>query len=124
MTRAYFDVPSDIVECATKLRTYFDERNIKDWALDGVCALPQPASKLVQRVSYNWSSADVACAFKEGWRLAERDDGFLEIKTKDGNGVFGSDIAAQAFVRDRASKIGCAQHHYEAWKLHATRWYK
>lgn len=119
MNRAYFDVPSDIVECATKLRTYFDERNIKDWALDGVCALPQPTSKLVQRIPYGWCETDRATAKAEGWWLSERADGFLEIQKLDEREQFESDVAAQAFVRVRGGTT-----HVRAWLLHATRWYK
>src|SRR5690348_6833501 len=97
MHRAYFDVPSDIVECATKLCTYFDERNIKDWALDGVCRLPNEIPRIAQRVSYGWTAADADNAREDGWCLSERSDGFLEIQKLDECSRFESDVAAQAF---------------------------
>lgn len=124
MNRAYFDVPSDIVECATKLRTYFDERNIKDWQLDGICRAPQGPTKYVRCIPYAWDSIDVSRAAEDGWLLSERSDGFLEIQKVDETDMFESDVAAQAFVRDKAIKLGKHGYHHRAWQLHATRWYK
>ena len=70
MNRAYFDVPSDIVECATKLRTYFDERNIKDWALDGIGPLHEPPEV---RVRGTMSPRELARRLQRGerWTLDE-----------------------------------------------------
>lgn len=50
MIRAYFDVPDGVVACAVKLRQYFDERNIKDWALDGIGRLPSGPQRECQKL--------------------------------------------------------------------------